>query len=89
MSDEKNEASKKVEIDPAVAAENKELTEGYKGLVKQIPWASLGDFPKKFATVGKMFGVDPKDVDIAKPLEDILGFVKLMVTDINKFYVST
>ncbi len=74
-------------LDPAIAAENKALRGGFQGLTKQIPWGSLGDFPKKFATVGKMFGIDANDINIAKPLEDILRYVKLMFEDINKLRV--
>ncbi len=68
----------------AIAAECDKLNKEYLGLVGQIPWASLDKLPEKLGPVGKMFGFKPDDISIKKPIEDILGFVKTMVMDLNK-----
>jgi hypothetical protein len=65
-------------------SESKHLNEEYARLVKQIPWKSLEKIPEKLGSVGKMFGFKSEDIVLDKPLADILGFVKLVVTDINK-----
>lgn len=67
------------------SVEEVNIVEKYNEFLDQIPWGSLQELPKKLEKWAPFVGIkDPKDLDIAAPIRDVVEFIGILVLRLRK-----
>lgn len=66
-------------------ADEVDIIQTYNAFIDQIPWGSLKALPQKLKKWAPFVGIDNvDDLDLAKPLQDIITFIGVLVQRIRK-----